>query len=174
MLAIITFYFFIFSFIFISWRLVTSQHFSGFCHTLTWISHGVTYIPHPDPPSHLPLHPIPLGLPKVKVKSLNRVRLFATHGLSPTRLLCPWDFPGKSTRVGCHFLLQRIFPTQGLNLGLPHCRQTLYRLSHQGSHYNFLVLFYSLPTSEWTGQGLHPFLRVLDLRHLPLPGAEWD
>ena len=54
---------FFFSFIFISWRLITSQHFSGFCHTLTWISHGVTCIPHPNPPSHLPLHPIPLGLP---------------------------------------------------------------------------------------------------------------
>ena len=48
-------------------------------------------------------------------------------------LLCPWDFPGKSTGVGCHFLLQRIFSTQGLNLGLPHCRQTLYCLSYQGS-----------------------------------------
>ena len=36
---------------------------SGFCHTLTWISHGYTCIPHPDPPSHLPLHLIPLGLP---------------------------------------------------------------------------------------------------------------
>jgi len=33
--------------------------------------------------------------------------------------------------VGCHFLLQEIFPTHGLNLGLPHCRQMLYRLSHQ-------------------------------------------
>ena len=52
-----------FSFVFISWRLVTSQHCSGFCHTLTWIIHGVTCIPHPDPPSHLPLHQIPLGLP---------------------------------------------------------------------------------------------------------------
>ena len=52
-----------FSFIFISWRLITLQYCSGFCHTLTWISHGVTCIPHPDPPSHLPLHPIPLGLP---------------------------------------------------------------------------------------------------------------
>ena len=41
--------------------------------------------------------------------------------------------PGKSTGVGCHFLLQRIFPTQGLNLGSPHCRQALYHLSHQGS-----------------------------------------
>ena len=44
----------------------------------------------------------------------------------PARFLCPWDFPGKSTGVGCHFLLQGIFPTQGSNLGLLHCRQTLY------------------------------------------------
>ena len=51
----------------------------------------------------------------------------------PTRLLHPWDFPGKSTEVGCHFLLQGIFPTQELNLGLPHCRQMLYQLSHQES-----------------------------------------
>ena len=42
-----------FSFIFISWRLITLQYCSGFCHTLTWISHGFTCIPHPDPPSHL-------------------------------------------------------------------------------------------------------------------------
>jgi len=47
------------------------------------------------------------------------------HGLQPTRLLRPWDFPGKSTGVGCHFLLQGIFPTQGSNPGLPHCRQML-------------------------------------------------
>ena len=50
-------------------------------------------------------------------------------GLQPTRLLHPWDFPGKNTGVGCHFFLQGIFPTQGLNLDLPHCRQTLYCLS---------------------------------------------
>ena len=55
------------------------------------------------------------------------------HGLYPTRLLCPWDFPGDSTGVDCHLLLQGIFPNQGLNPGLPHCRQTLYHLSHQGS-----------------------------------------
>ena len=45
------FFFFFFPFIFISWRLITSQHFSGFCHTLTWISHEVTCIPHSNPPS---------------------------------------------------------------------------------------------------------------------------
>ena len=38
------------------------------------------------------------------------------HGLWPTRLLCPWDFPGKNNGVGCHFLLQRIFLTQRSNL----------------------------------------------------------
>ena len=60
----------------------------------------------------------------VKVKSLSRVWLFVTP--------CPWDSPSKNTGVGCHFLLQRIFLTQGLNPGLPQCRQTLYHLSHQG------------------------------------------
>ena len=53
-----------------------------------------------------------------------------------TKLLHPWDFQGKSTGVGCHFLLQGISPTQGLNPGLSHCRQTLYRLSHQRSPSN--------------------------------------
>ena len=52
-----------FPFIFISWRLITLQYCSGFCHTVTWISHGFTCVPHPNPPSHLPLHRIPLGLP---------------------------------------------------------------------------------------------------------------
>ena len=65
---------------------------------------------------------------KVKVKSLSHVRLFATVGL-----LHPWDFLGKNTGVDCHFLLQEIFPTQGLNPGLLHCRPMLYHLSHQGS-----------------------------------------
>ena len=49
------------------------------------------------------------------------------HGLQPTRLLCPWDFPRKDTGVGCHFLLQGIFPTQGSNPGHLHCRQILSR-----------------------------------------------
>ena len=53
------------------------------------------------------------------------------YELQPARLLCPWDSPGKNTGVDCHALLQGIFPTKGLNLGLLHCRQTrLYHLSH--------------------------------------------
>ena len=51
------------------------------------------------------------------------------HGLSPTRLLCPWDSPGKNNGVGCHALLQGTFPTQGPNPGLPHRRWILYLLS---------------------------------------------
>ena len=54
------------------------------------------------------------------------------HGLQPATLLCPQNSPGKNTGVGCHALLQGIFPTQGLNpslLGLLYCRQILYHLS---------------------------------------------
>ena len=57
-----------------------------------------------------------------------------SHSLKPMdyRLLCPWNSPGKNTGVGCHSLLQGIFPTQGWNPGLLHCRRILYHLSHQG------------------------------------------
>ena len=43
------------------------------------------------------------------------------------------DSPSKDTGVSCYALLQGIFPTQGSNSGLPHCRRILYHLSHQGS-----------------------------------------
>ena len=57
------------------------------------------------------------------------------HGLQPIRLLHPWDSPGKSAGVDGHFPLQGIFPTQESNPGLPHCTQTIYCLSLQGSPY---------------------------------------
>ena len=80
---------------------------------------------------------------KVKVKSLSRAQLFAIPWtVVCTKLLRPWDFPGNSTGVGCHFLLQGIFPTQGSNPGLPHCRQTLYHLSHQASLIILLCLIF--------------------------------
>ena len=56
--------------------------------------------------------------------------------LSPVRphgLYSPWNSPGWNTGVPSCSLLQRIFPNQGSKPGLPHCRQTLYQLSHQGS-----------------------------------------
>ena len=68
-------------------------------------------------------------------------------GLRPTRLLCPWDFPGKNTGVGSCILLQVIFLTQGSNPGLLHCRQTLYHLSQQGSPLPHLVSLF--PKAVW-------------------------
>ena len=62
----------------------------------------------------------------VCVKSLGCVRLFVTPWTVAHQAPCPWDSPGKNTGVGCQFLLQGIFPTQGLNPGVLHCRQTLY------------------------------------------------
>ena len=58
----------------------------------------------------------------------------------PTRLLCLWDFPGKNTGVGCHFLLQGIFPAQGLNPRPLVWQVDSLQLSHQGSPLNSTVL----------------------------------
>ena len=49
------------------------------------------------------------------------------------QLYSPRNSPGQNSGVGSRSLLQGIFPTQGLNPGLPHCRQILYQLSHKGS-----------------------------------------
>ena len=60
------FKFFFFNLFFLTnfnWRLITLQYCSGFCYTLTWISHGCTCVSHPEPPSHFPPHPIPQGHP---------------------------------------------------------------------------------------------------------------
>ena len=63
------------------------------------------------------------------VHTLSHVCLFATPRTVAARLLCPWDFSGKNTGVGCCILLQGIFLTQGSNphlLCLLHCRKILY------------------------------------------------
>ena len=60
--------------------------------------------------------------------------LLRPHGLQPARPLCPWDFSGKNTGVGCHFLLQGIFPTQEWNLCLLHQEVDSLLLNHLGSH----------------------------------------
>ena len=56
----------------------------------------------------------------VCAKSLSYPTLCNPMDCNPTRLLCPWDSPSKDTEVGCHALLQGIFPTQGLNRHLLH------------------------------------------------------
>ena len=65
------------------------------------------------------------------------------HGLQSSRLLCPWDSPGKNTRVGCHVLL----PTQGSNMGLLHYRQILHPLCKQQPA-NGKIKFYVLKFLE--------------------------
>ena len=57
--------------------------------------------------------------------------LVMSHALRPHRLYNPWHSPGQKTRMGSLFLLQGIFPVQGSNPGLPHCRWILYQLSYQ-------------------------------------------
>ena len=109
--------------------------------------HGVLLIPSP-PPLLSPLSSLPsvysffsrmclnlcsagvLPLPFFVCQLLHPT--LRPHGLLPTRLLCPWDSPGKNTGMGGHSLLQGIFLTQGLSPGLLKHRQILYRLSHQG------------------------------------------
>ena len=63
------FFFFFNLFIYLNWRLIALQYCSGFCHTLTWISHGCACVPHLEPPSHLPPHPIPQGCPSAPALS---------------------------------------------------------------------------------------------------------
>ena len=87
----------------------------------------------------------------------NSLRL---HGLQPSRLLGPWDFPGKDTGVGWHFLLQGIFPTQGSNPGLLHCRQILYWLSCL-IHKWLLIFIYLVTLSDQIAESLS----VQRLRH---------
>ena len=55
------------------------------------------------------------------------------HRLQPTRLLCPWDSPGKNIGMGSHSFLQGIVPTQGSNLPLLHWQADSLPLSHLGS-----------------------------------------
>ena len=65
---------------------------------------------------------------KVKVRS----RSVVSDSLWPHGLYSPWNSPGQNTGVGSLSLLQGIFPTQGSNPGLLHCRRILYQLSHKG------------------------------------------
>ena len=56
-----------------------------------------------------------------------------SNSLRPCGLYSPWNSPGQNTAVGSLSLLQGIFPTQGSNPGLPHCRLILYQLNHKGN-----------------------------------------
>ena len=59
-----------------------------------------------------------------------------SESLQPHGLYRPWNSPGQNIGVGSISLLQGIFPTQGLDPGLPHCRQILYQLSHSSVQFS--------------------------------------
>ena len=102
------------------------------------------------------------GFPRALCKLQNaltlwRVDIYATISkwLSEKVALCdphglygPWNSPDKNNGTGSRFLLQGIFPTQGLNPGLLHCWQILYQLSHQGSPGEIKGLFKVRPLSR--------------------------
>ena len=67
-------------------------------------------------------------------EKMDKIHFVVLHGLQPTRLLCPWDSLGKDAGIGCHSLLQGIFPTQGLNPSLLHYRWIFFTWSTMGDH----------------------------------------
>ena len=71
-------------------------------------------------------------------------------------LYSQWNSPGQNTGMGSHFLLQGIFPTQGSNPGLPHCRRILYQPSHQRSlrHKRFSIWLKNWPEDGWKQMAL--------------------
>ena len=125
---------------------------------------------------------------------------FWPHGLQPTRLLCPWNFPSKNAGVGCHALLWGIFPTQRLNPGLLLCRWILCSLSQQGrwqiiylsthtrkhTHTHTLLVLFSLAISFFRGfslsldslnqqQGISNSrcIRLMEAVFLIIPKMQW-
>ena len=68
------------------------------------------------------------------------------HGLQPVRLLCPWDYPGKNIEVGCRFLLQGIFPTQGFE---PHLLQLWHWQGDSLSLRPWEALIIGYVTTKW-------------------------
>ena len=100
----------------------------------------------------------------VVVELLSCVQLLWPHGLKPARLLCPWDSPGKNIGVGCHFLLQEIFPTQESNLGLLHCRQIkmkangIQNFPNQGSNLRPLQWNHGVLTTGPSGKSIYTYV----------------
>ena len=95
----------------------------------------------PPPPGDLPdpgIEPLSLMSPAlvggVSNTSATKVKVAqSSPTLRPHVIYSPWNSPDQNIGVGSLSLLQVIFPTQGSNPGLPHCRQILYQLSHKGS-----------------------------------------
>ena len=124
-----------------------------------------------SPPSSA--HALPHGPRKVKAKGA-----VVSDSLRPRGLYSPWNAPGQNSGVGSLSLLQGIFPTQGRNPGLLHCRRILYQLSHKGSPR--ILAWVGYPFSRWimelgTAQCLPTQGPRLEPRCccIPLWGLDW-
>ena len=118
-------------------ELITLQYCSGFCHTLTWIHHGGTCVPHPESPSHLPPHPIPQDHPSAPApsalshasnldwRSISHMVIYMFHCHSP-RSSHPHPLPQSPRDCSVHlclfcclaliFVLIHLFVVLGLHL----------------------------------------------------------
>ena len=83
------------------------------------------------------------GKCELNLKRKKKSHSVMSDSLWPHGLYSPWNSPGQNTRVGSLSLLQGIFPTQGSNSGLRHCRGILYQLIHKGSPLSLLLLICS-------------------------------
>ena len=110
----------------------------------------------------------------VRLRPRTQLCLTLCDPMWPTRLLCPWDSPGKNTGVGCHFLLQGIFPTQGSNLHLLHLlhwQEDSLQLRHLGSIDNCQKVRNSL--RQWKFLQQMALLKFAHLKLGPDPEGWW-
>ena len=144
------------------WYLKLYQDAKPFC-TTSLSAHLVHYIGpfrHVSPPSIKPLMSLSLTLGSFFSHEVEQVQVLWVYGVQPNiyiyesesclvisdsprphELYSPWNSPGQNTGVGSLSLLQGIFPTQGSNTGLPHCRRILYQLGRKRSPYIYIVGF---------------------------------
>ena len=123
---------------------------------------------------------------KLQGKLLEKQGVCVLKSLSGVRLCDPMDCSllgspvhggssGNNTRVGCHALLEGIFPTRGSSPGLPHCRQILYQLNHQGSPRTLTWVAYSFSRGiSWPRNQTRVSCIAGKFFTAELPGKSWS
>ena len=114
------------------------------------------------------LHPSLALFMLIAPESESEIHSVVSSSLRSYGLYNPWNSPGQNTGVGSLSLLQGIFPIQGSNSGLLHCRQILYQLSHQGAQENWSG-YDITPTQELNRVLLHCRWILYQLRYQGSP-----
>ena len=92
-----------------------------------------------------------------------------SDSLQPHGIYSPWNSPGQNNGVDSLSLHQGIFPTQGWNPGLPHCRQILYQLSHRGSPAQLCHILKHSHQREISSHSRVPGVSLYDMCFFPTP-----